>query len=959
MNQTTQLIAQVDLNTVTFAYHFAGVSTPAQATVQIFLHRVFDDPISGEHVDEWPMALPRLADGSVLTIALYPGVDNTGSFAYAGLPLGTYSEARIILFDAASNFTRVLYDSGEVGIPFTPPFTVATRDSRVTWPRLELRSETILPQSLSSESIGVTGAQVYNWTPDGRGAELQTPDGKSAVAPTWYATNTFDIVLNIADGKPHQVSLYCVDWDRSGRSQRIDALDTSGRVLDSRTVLPAEMEQGVYARFNLTGNVTLRVTLLTPPATTNPVVMALFFDPAGSDLSNDMTTRGKWIGTYGSEGYAFAGSFNQPPSYLKAGLGAVDGKIHIPYIIKFPDGFHVGDGAFWAMAKGDAFFDQQWVQFEGHSGYTAITHRATGPDPYLYCLGEWVFPMPAPGLYNIQFGLFDNSWQKPYTWLWPGLTFESGGEAWVQKCPAEKLPSLSIALDKGKSPFWIGGNFGNDICFNTLLTGIFGADAGYFSLLKFLVPASVMRINYLPDKALSEETYLHQVEQIAHWMLLGGCVPMLAPQIMPSGNTQTEKADKLVRLHETMVKLFAGYPVIHDICNEPSDMGDWAAWRPVAMRVAQAIRAIDPKAIIVCPLEGYSKDARAASANPLPTGLVDFYGWHPYLAAQDLAAYSGTLNNLICQEYYDGGQLFHASLQALAPRVQGVMPWAYTVKDSLPLVASRNGAAMTFSSVGQAIVGFNAQWMKGERLSNVVPDPVPVPNPNPVPTPTPPALTAETVQTMIDTSLGKLTIPTLPQIQSAIDLALGKIAVPSDAHIEALIAADLAKLPPPPPALPPPTTLVADGAFQQLGSPQPWPGVYSIGGSWQGTGYLLTPRSAAENGTPSVGNTLELQQAQTVHQALSGLTPGVSVTLTFEAGYRRGYPGAVVSVGLDGQQIGQATLSTVSQEGYVPYQVAFTPQKAIGVLTLANSSSGIVHLANLRLIGNQASVPAK
>ena len=51
--------------------------------------------------------------------------------------------------------------------------------------------------------------------------------------------------INLTDGQSHRVSIYALDWDLSGRSERVDVVDPStGTVLDSRTI--PSFTGGVY-----------------------------------------------------------------------------------------------------------------------------------------------------------------------------------------------------------------------------------------------------------------------------------------------------------------------------------------------------------------------------------------------------------------------------------------------------------------------------------------------------------------------------------------------------------------------------------------------------------------------------------------------------------------------------------------------------------------------------------------
>ena len=79
------------------------------------------------------------------------------------------------------------------------------------------------------------------------------------IASCWYTATSFTVDLNFTDGQAHQVALYLLDWDRQGRSERVDVLDpSSGAVLDSRTV--SGFGAGEYLLWNVSGPVRLRPT---------------------------------------------------------------------------------------------------------------------------------------------------------------------------------------------------------------------------------------------------------------------------------------------------------------------------------------------------------------------------------------------------------------------------------------------------------------------------------------------------------------------------------------------------------------------------------------------------------------------------------------------------------------------------------------------------------------------------
>ena len=104
----------------------------------------------------------------------------------------------------------------------------------------------------------------------------QTP---ARIAACWYSVTQvgFDFAFN--DAQLHRVSIYFLDWTGSGRQQRADVIDRdTGAILDSRTL--SSFANGVYLTWNITGNVSVRLT----PSSVNAVASAIFFDPIPSGV---------------------------------------------------------------------------------------------------------------------------------------------------------------------------------------------------------------------------------------------------------------------------------------------------------------------------------------------------------------------------------------------------------------------------------------------------------------------------------------------------------------------------------------------------------------------------------------------------------------------------------------------------------------------------------------------------
>lgn len=104
----------------------------------------------------------------------------------------------------------------------------------------------------------VFGATYHTW-----------PGGPSC----FYSPTTF--LIHLPKGR---VSLYFIDWDKNGRSQKVELLDAaSGAMLDSRTV--SNFQGGIYATWDVTGAVRVRITN-TAGSGTNAVLSGVFLGGA-------------------------------------------------------------------------------------------------------------------------------------------------------------------------------------------------------------------------------------------------------------------------------------------------------------------------------------------------------------------------------------------------------------------------------------------------------------------------------------------------------------------------------------------------------------------------------------------------------------------------------------------------------------------------------------------------------
>jgi len=144
-------------------------------------------------------------------------------------------------------------------------------------------------------SVAPTGQSAFTWaasTTDTRA--LQQSAGTSRIAACWYSATTFTVDVNLTDGLAHQVSFYCLDWDKWPRTQKVEVLDAStNTVLDTQNV--SGFGSGVYLVYTLTGHVKVRCTN-TAAANKNAVISGIFFDAPAATTTPPATNRITWNG---------------------------------------------------------------------------------------------------------------------------------------------------------------------------------------------------------------------------------------------------------------------------------------------------------------------------------------------------------------------------------------------------------------------------------------------------------------------------------------------------------------------------------------------------------------------------------------------------------------------------------------------------------------------------------------
>jgi hypothetical protein len=210
---------------------------------------------------------------------------NSTSYSSTGLASGAAYYYRVVAFNNAGAAMPSNEASATTSVPnaASPGATFAATDTSTSgnWRGAFGKDGFSIPASGASlpgyVTVNVVGGPAYQWSDwNTETRALQNAANNGRVASAWYADNSFSIDLNFIDGQTHKLSLYFCDWDRGGRSQKVEVLDgVSGAVLDTRTL--NNFENGIYLSWNVKGLIRVRVTKI---AGANVLVNGLFFDPS-------------------------------------------------------------------------------------------------------------------------------------------------------------------------------------------------------------------------------------------------------------------------------------------------------------------------------------------------------------------------------------------------------------------------------------------------------------------------------------------------------------------------------------------------------------------------------------------------------------------------------------------------------------------------------------------------------
>lgn len=353
---------------------------------------------------------------------------------------------------------------------------------------------------------------------------------------------------------------------------------------------------------------------------------------------------------------------------------------------------------------------------------------------------HWVYEGVKPGLWSVQAGLARTG--GDVRWTQGRIDFEIGDGSWmipvagalpprlrVRRCKFETADGASSDLYADQHGaqsgvnFIRGGNFGNAICW-TATPALNRAD--YFRQLREM-GLRFIRVNYSADRYLEQPYYPRTLEQVVRNIWSAGLYPLLAPQDLPKGASDSERITKLTRLLEQVAAQFKGKPVWLEVLNEPYAFPTWSKWKPAAVRLVRAIRAVDADAFCVVPFESWAKDGRAAAADPITEVRVDLYDGHAYLKPEEVSDHFASAIRaglpVMLGEFGGGASYLREMVQSIQKLPRGlvaVAPWAFTMpgQDAIPLIEQATEKDITFTQSGKVIADAYRTWNTGRKVAN-------------------------------------------------------------------------------------------------------------------------------------------------------------------------------------------------------------------------------------------------
>ena len=156
---------------------------------------------------------------------------------------------------------------------------------------------------LPNASLSLVHGARYQWaanTSDARA--LQSPDGSTRSASTYYDSNQIQLKLSFTTAYSGNLHLYALDWTTTARREII--------TVNGQSAVLGEFNKGAWVSFPISvaagGTITITVDRT---AGDNAVLSGIFLGEAGAPPGPTVTSapQGAWVGAVGSAGYDLTG----------------------------------------------------------------------------------------------------------------------------------------------------------------------------------------------------------------------------------------------------------------------------------------------------------------------------------------------------------------------------------------------------------------------------------------------------------------------------------------------------------------------------------------------------------------------------------------------------------------------------------------------------------------------------
>jgi WD40 repeat protein len=153
---------------------------------------------------------------------------------------------------------------------------------------------------IPGDSLSVAQGSRYVWSANTSDARaLQSPDGLTRTAATYYDPNQLRLALKFNSAYSGNLRLYAVDWDSTVRRELVS-------VNGQTAALASNFNQGAWVTFpiSVAAGETVRI-VVDRTAGANAVLSGIFLGDAGTppSIASTSAPQGSWVGVYGSAGY--------------------------------------------------------------------------------------------------------------------------------------------------------------------------------------------------------------------------------------------------------------------------------------------------------------------------------------------------------------------------------------------------------------------------------------------------------------------------------------------------------------------------------------------------------------------------------------------------------------------------------------------------------------------------------